>query len=156
MDLIKRLSPKEKSFFIGVVIIIGSLLIVLFQHGLYTNKIVTPPNTTTPVEETEPRIVAINPSLDNEPTLPPNQTLEIVFNMPLENEPEFKVRLEPKANINVELSADGKIGRIIPNEPFALGGFYKLVIQSDTKFVGKKALGRDFEYKFKIVGYKGV
>lgn len=143
---------------------ISLILIALFKGGFYKT---TPAinNTSTPQVNTQTgeidlgdgmKIISTNPkALDNSVILP-TQTIEITFNLPLENVGEFKNRIEPKADYKVELSSDRKTAKIIPQTPFNLGTSYTLFILPDTKFDGKKRLQRDFIFHFSTINYNGA
>ena len=137
------------------------VLILIFKRGLYSqpqSNTPPPPSQAQNSEEkdAEPKVISTAPSPLDEATILPNQTLEITFNQPLENVGEFKNRLEPKADYKVVLSDDRKTARIIPTQTFPLGTGFTLFILPDTKFDGKKTLGRDIQYHFKTINYQGV
>lgn len=152
-----QLSLKQK--IIAAVLIIGSFLILVFQRGIY-KPISTANPTSSPkaeINQDKPVIVSTKPeNLDNAIILP-TQIIEITFNMPLENRGEFKNKLDPKLDYEIELSDDRKTARIIPKTTFSLGTTYTLFIYSnETKFDGGKKLDHDYTYHFKTIEYKGV
>lgn len=105
----------------------------------------------------EPSLIATIPSPLEEAVIPPSQIIELTFNMPLENIPEFKHKFDPISfKYKIELSSDKKNIRIIPERPYEPGLGYTLFIMPDTKFEGKKTLGKDIIYHFRTVNYKGV
>lgn len=138
------------------VAIIGALLIIVFQRGIYSTNSNQAPQPQTQTTE-EPGVVSTNPpNLENQ-VITPNQIVEITFNLPIENIGEFKNKLDPKPeNYQVKLSDDRKTAQIIPIKPFNLGTTFTLFIQPDTKFDGKKTLGKELIYHFRTIEYKGV
>lgn len=131
--------------------------VIIFQKA--SLPIVSPFNNTsskTSETSTEPRVVSTNPTNLDYAVILPTQTVEITFNLPIENEGEFKNSLEPKADYQIKLSDDRKTAKIIPLKPFTLGTDFTLFIKPDTKFDGKKTLGHDLYYHFKTIEYKGV
>lgn len=150
-----NLSLKQK--IIGIIAVIGTILILIFQHGFYskpTANLEKQPQIQTQTDKIE--LVSTNPSPLEEATLWAMQPIEITFNLPLVNAPEFKHKIDPKPDYKVELSDDKKTVRIIPTKPLQLGLGFTLFIQSDTKFDGNKTLGRDYVFHFRTIEYKGV
>lgn len=107
-------------------------------------------------EVDKPQIIATKPDPLNETIIPASQVIEIVFNRPLENVGEFKVRIEPKIEYKTELSQDRKTGKIMPTKPYELGISYTLTIGPDSKFDGVGAWGQSIDYHFRTIPYKGV
>lgn len=107
-------------------------------------------------ESDPPQIISTKPDPLNEIIIPASEPIEITFNRPLQNVPEFKIRIEPKPDYKVELSPDRKTARIIFNKPLDLGGSYTLYIQSDTKFDGVGEWREDKTYRFRTIKYTGV
>lgn len=153
-----NLSLKQKIMIL--VTLIGAVLILIFQRGIYGQDYkVFPQPTTHPTENTdnnEPKIVATQPPTLDEAIIAPTQTIEITFNLPLENVGEFKYRIDPQPDLKVSLSDDRQTAKIAPTTPFKLGTTFTLFILPDTKFDGKKNLGREIIYHFKTIEYKGV
>lgn len=145
-----------KTTLIGAIVIIGVILIAIFQFGLGG------PGTEKGSEVAQsdsPMVTATNPEAMKEKktvVVLPTQTIEIIFNQPLENIPETKIVIEPKADYKVELSGDRKTLKIIPVTPFALGQGYSLFVKGETKFDGKKTLGSDVDFHFATIAYNGV
>lgn len=146
---------------ISAVLLIGAGLIAIFTFGLYK-----PSSPTLPSEPSAQNTVSDNIELvstnpeglikKQEVIILPNQSIEFTFNQPLENVPETKIAIEPTFEVKVELSKDRKTARLTPSKPFALGQGYTLFIKGDTKFEGKKQLGRDLDFHFSTISYKGV
>lgn len=103
-----------------------------------------------------PHIVSTNPDPLEDNIVSSTQTIEITFNRSLENIGEFKLRIDPKIDVKVELSPDRKTAKIIPKKPLKLGVTYTLFIGTDTKFDGVGAWGQEKIYHFKTVTYRGV
>lgn len=154
------LSLKQKIMII--VAVLGAALIWIFQQGIYTK-----PNSTTPPnppinqvqnlpQNTEPQVISTNPDNLEGTIILASQTIEITFNLPLENRGEFKNRIDPATEVEIKLSEDRKTAQIIPIKPYKLGTGFTLFIKPDTKFDGKKQLGKEIIYHFRTINYKGV
>lgn len=146
-----------------LIALIGAILIWIFQHGLYSKSPAVNPTKSLPAQIQTPtapdkaEVVITKPDPLEGATILPTQTIEITFNLPLENVGEFKHRLDPKLDYTIKLSADRKTALITPTKMFQLGTTYTLVVQSDqTKFDGKKRLDHDFTYHFRTIEYRGV
>lgn len=135
----------------AIVAAVGLLLIYIFQQGL-AGKAPESQN----AEEENPRIVSTSPAPLDQTVLLPTQSFEITFNLPLQNNGEFKNRIEPDLEYKVELSSDRKTARITPLKPLALGQGYTLFILPDTKFDGAKNLNQELIFHFKTISYKGI
>ncbi len=112
------------------------------------------PSQTSPNDK--PQIVSTKPDPLEENIISVADTVEITFNRPLENVGEFKVRIEPKIDIKVELSSDRKTAKIKPLKGFLLGTTYTLFIGTETKFDGVGRWGEEKIYHFKTITYRGV
>ncbi len=104
----------------------------------------------------KPEIVSTKPDPLDETIIPADQIIEISFNRPLQNVPEFKVKFEPKIDFKVELSSDRKTAKITPAKPFGLGSEYTLSIAPDTKFDGVGNWGMDKSFHFRTIKYRGI
>ena len=82
--------------------------------------------------------------------------IEISFNKPLQNVPEFKVRIEPKVDFKVELSSERKTAKITFIKPLDLGAAYTLTINPDTKFDEVGDWGQTKDFHFRTVRYRGI
>lgn len=145
-----------KTKIIAAVVAIGVILIAIFQFGLGGPGAERGVDT---VQTESPVVVATNPAAMKEKktvVVLPTQSIEITFNQPLENVPETRITIEPKADYKVELSSDKKTIKIIPITPYSLGQGYSLFIKADTKFDGKKTLGSDVDFHFATISYNGV
>lgn len=143
------------------------LLIIFLALGIgliYGKKIYNKPNVN-PIEVKQatsasanepPRIVSTNPDPLEDNVVSSTQTVEITFNRSLENAGEFKLRIEPKINIKIELSEDRKVARIIPVKPFGLGTTYTIFIGPDSKFDGVGPWGQEKIFHFRTIKYSGV
>lgn len=136
--------------------IIGALLILLFQRGIYSKESSEPVTQENVVNTHEQVVISTMPSPLEEAIIVPTQVIEITFNLPLENVGEFKNRLEPKSDYTIKLSDDRKTVKIIPAPLFQLGTTFTLFILTDTKFDGGKRLDHELIYHFKTLEYKGV
>jgi hypothetical protein len=145
-----------KAKIITAIVVIGAILIAIFQFGLGGPGAERGVDT---IQTESPVVVATNPAAMKEKktvVVLPTQSIEITFNQPLENVPETRITIEPKADYKVELSGDKKTIKITPNTPYALGQGYSLFIKADTKFDGKKTLGSDVDFHFATISYNGV
>lgn len=145
-----------KAKIIAIVLAIGAILIAIFRFGLGGPSVPRPSD----ISQSESvMIVSTSPAdLKDKKTVVilPTQSVEVTFNHPLENLPETRITIEPKADYKVELSGDRKTVKIIPVTPFALGQGYTMFIKSETKFDGKKTLGHDEDFHFSTISYNGV
>lgn len=143
---------------LGIIITYASYKLILEGKSQNPNKPSVPEQREAQLPQSqEPSLVATNPSPLEEAVIPPTQVIELTFNMPLENIPEFKHKFDPISfKYKIELSFDKKILKIIPEKPYEPGLGYTLFIMSGTKFEGKKTLGKDIIYHFRTVNYKGV
>ena len=145
-----------KTKIIAAVVAIGVILIAIFQFGLGGPGAERGVDT---IQTESPVVVTTNPAAMKEKktvVVLPTQSIEITFNQPLENVPETRITIEPKADYKVELSSDKKTIKIIPITPYSLGQGYSLFIKADTKFDGKKTLGNDVDFHFATISYNGV
>lgn len=148
-----------KQKIIIIVAIIGALLIFLFQRGLSdASPISSNPQPDTQQQNTsnEVKVISTKPENLDGLTILPTQIIEVTFNYPLENVGEFKNKIDPKANYTVKLSDDRKTAKIIPNPTFNVGTGYSLIIQTDSKFDGKRKLDHEIILHFNTVSYNGV
>lgn len=146
-----------KNIKLVVLIIVIGAVVALFKGLPITFLGSAPAPSPTPQQSGQkPRVVATNPANLDYAVILPTQTVEITFNLPIENEGEFKNSLDPKTNYKIKLSDDRKTAKIIPVTPFALGTTFTLFIKPDTKFDGHKTLGYDIYYRFQTIAYKGV
>jgi hypothetical protein len=152
-----NLSLKQK--IIGAIAIVGAILIFIFQRGLSSGQTVEKvplENTQTQVQTDKPELIQTNPSPLNEATFWALQPIELAFNLPLENIPEFKHTISPKYDYKIELSGDKKTITITPTKPLPLGTTFTLSISGETKFEGKKTLEKDYIFHYRTIEYKGV
>lgn len=111
---------------------------------------------TQPSQNDKPQIVSTKPESLEGTIISGTEVIEITFNRPLENTGEFKLRIEPKADVKVELSGDRKTAKIIPIQPYNLGSGYTLFIGTETKFDGVGRWGEEKIFHFRTITYKGV
>lgn len=154
---LSNISLKQK--IIGGIIVVGILLIAIFQRGLYLKP-------TTPVEvksastkeiSKNPHLVSTNPpGLKDGVIVPPDQIIEITFSDPIENRGEVKNTLDPKIEYDIELSSDKKTVKLIPKKPLELGKTFDFIIKQETKFDGNKRMDSDLQFRFSTINYRGV
>lgn len=161
-NIFMNLSLKQK--IIGAVVVIGLLLIAIFQMGLggsftrvdtASEDVSVVPN----ISSGDLEIVSMSPAelkQKKDIVIVPTQVIEITFNKKLENAPETKIITDPPSDIKVELSDDRMTAKIIPVKPYKLGQGFTLFLKKETKFEGGKTWGRDEDFHFTIIDYKGV
>ena len=121
----------------------------------------TPPSQS-PVESKKviqtdtPQLVSTKPDPLDEAVILPSQTVEITFNLPIENIGELKYELSPKVKYKVALSEDRKAVIITPDSTWPVGTTFTLNVSPLTKFDGKKFLKDGIIIHFKTIEYKGV
>jgi hypothetical protein len=127
-----------KAKIITAIVVIGAILIAIFQFGLGGPGAERGVDT---IQTESPVVVATNPAAMKEKktvVVLPTQSIEITFNQPLENVPETRITIEPKADYKVELSSDKKTIKII-----------KTVTPNIFSYNGKEY---DFtDYKFEVI-----
>lgn len=156
---------QRKKLIIGAIItmiIITSGIVLIRKTGRETNSV----NTTASVqpspvisEKDPPQIISTKPdSLINtdDTIVSADEIIEITFNRSLENEGEFKVRIEPKTDFKIEMANGRKTAKIIPLAPYTLGSTYTLFIGPETKFDGVGRWGEEKILHFRTVRYRGV
>lgn len=107
-------------------------------------------------ENEKPTIVSTKPDPLEEAVISATEQIEITFSHSLENEDQFKNRLEPKVDYKIVLSQDRKTVKIIPQKPYDLGSTYTLFILPDSKFDGIGQWGKEKIFHFKTIKYRGV
>lgn len=149
---------KHKIMFIGG--ILGIILIFVSLKIFSTKQAPQSPSaqptaSSNPINES-PKIVSTNPNPLDQAVISSDQQIEIVFNRPLENEGEFKIRIEPKVKYKITLSGDRKTAKIIPEDPYELGVGYTMFITGDTKFEGLGPWGEEKTFHFQTIKYRGI
>lgn len=146
-----------KKKLIIIIITIGLALIALFYRGLYTPTQLPKLNPIKVTSQTDqPKIISTNPSPLEDTTILPTQIIELTFNYSLIAPSELKHKIDPPADIKIELSADKKTVKIVPVKPYQLGSGYTLFILPDTKFEGGTLLKDEKIFHFKIIRYRGI
>ncbi|MBI4038669.1 hypothetical protein HY384_01785 [Candidatus Daviesbacteria bacterium] len=154
--------PIVKLIIVLIIIFLGIWLIIQQLKTPKDNPISTSAdNQTSSVvsEKDPPKIVSTKPDSlkDTEDTIvSATEVLEITFNRSIENVGEFKLRIEPKTEVKVELSGDRKTAKIIPVKPYDLGSTYTLFIGTETKFDGVGRWGQEKIFHFRTIKYTGV
>ncbi len=155
-----QLNSKLKIIFISVTL--GIVLIYFFLRiidhksnspTLTDNKTLSSSQNN---QNDSPRIVSTKPDPLDNAIIPADQVIEIPFHRPLENVGEFKVKIEPKVEVKIELSGDRKTGKITPVKAYELGSGYRLYIGPDSKFDGVGEWGQDKSFQFRTIKYNGV
>lgn len=148
-----------KKIIITSITLVSLALLVIFYRLLYNPAPITKLNVQTTqadVQPEEPLILTTNPSPLEEATILPTQIIELTFNYSLVAPSEVKHKIDPPADIKIELSSDKKTVKIVPVKPYKLGSGYTLFIQPDTKFEGGRLLKDQFIYHFKTISYRGI
>lgn len=146
---------KKISLIIVIVIIVVTVILLkkpMLRSGPESKTIPV----SQPAQEDKPKITSTKPDPLEEAIVSANEVVEITFNKPLENKGEFKLRIEPKVDFNIELSSDRKTAKIIPFKPYELGKTYTIFIGTETKFDGVGRWGEEKIFHIKTVQYRGV
>lgn len=152
--------PSKKVFLTLVLVI----LIITFGWTRI-KKSVTEVNTNQPPsmpqtdQSSSPQIISTKPDslINTDYTIvSADEIIEITFNRSLENEGEFKVRIEPKMDFKIEMANGRKSAKIIPLRPYDLGSTYTLFIGPETKFDGVGRWGQEKIFHFRTIKYTGV
>lgn len=142
-----------------IIILLGVILLIMGKTLL--PKIINksqPKTDSNPsaVEDKSARIVSTKPDPIDNNIIGATDTIEITFNKSLENEGEFKLKVEPKIDFKIILSSDRKTAKITHEKPFELGTTYTFFIGTDTKFDGVGAWGQEKIFHLKTIKYRGV
>ncbi len=140
---------KKIIIFLAVITIV---IIILFLWQNKPQQISSP--APTPLQET-PQLISTKPDPLDETIVSSTEVIELTFSRPLENVPEFKIKIEPKPDYRVELSGDKKTAKIIPVAPFELGTTYTLFVTQDSKFEGGGKLEKELNFHFRTIKYRG-
>ena len=141
---------------IGIFSIMG-FFIFKAVSGESVDSSSNPIQAATPGLKDPPRVISTNPDLSVDGAIIfANGPLEITFNRPMENEGEFKVRIEPKVDFKIKLENERKTGVITFEKPLELGTSYTLFIGPETKFDGMGKWGEEKVFHFRTIPYKGV
>lgn len=152
-----------KSKIIAVIITLGLILIAIFKFGFGGNPI-SIIDTDQPKQETQdpnkPALISSDPPelLEKKPLIfKPDQVIKLTFNVPLQNGPETKIRLDPPHEFEVTLTNESKTAVITPKSPYKLGQGYTLFIKADTKLQENgKLLEQDYNMHFNVINYSGI
>lgn len=147
------------AIFALILVVLASVWIKNFlqtESSSKNNPVIEQPVQTPKNENSSPSIISTKPNPLEEAIISAYEIIEITFNTPLENEPEFRRRFDPQVEHKVELSADKKVVRFIPQKPYELGTTYTLFISGETKFEGGKRLDGEKIYHFSTIKYRGV
>ncbi|MDD2822595.1 MAG: Ig-like domain-containing protein [Candidatus Daviesbacteria bacterium] len=148
-----NLSSKQKV--IGVIAIIGTILILIFQSGFYSKPAAKREEINNPATQ-NPEVVSTSPNPLEKAIIWGTTPIEITFNLSVQNIPELKYTFEPESDIKAELLNDRKTVRFTPNKPLPLGADYTLTIPAGAKFDDDKTLGKDYKVHFRTIEYRGV
>ena len=147
----------DKKTVIGIVGVIGALLILIFAHGLSTSAPKAQEIKSTSQQSNKVDLVSTNPAnLDNS-TISPNQTIQLTFNSPIDEQyQKFQISLDPNIDYQTQLTDDKKTLTITPDKGFGFGQGYTLTIKSGNKFLNGQTLDHDITIHFTTTQYSGV
>lgn len=161
-----RWSLKEK--IIAAVVVLGVALIAFFTIGFYTPQSSDIPagssgeirsSSSVISDESGGKVIGVSPDNLMDGTILPTQVIKIQMKDPVEGfDPTYHVTIEPKADVVITLSGDGKTIEITPNPTFAVGTSYSLNFRNNIKFKGEgdQRLGKDIRVEFNTLNYRGV
>lgn len=151
---------KKQIFF--AILILGIVALFVMRDSLFKKEI--------PVEKSQAvnqeqfdveklRIISTNPDPLEGATILPTQNIEFKFNKQIAIS-EFKHKFDPEVDHEVEAVYD-KINntttvKIKFNKPLNLGSGYTLFVLSNTNSEDGKQLGREYDYHFSTIKYRGV
>ena len=144
---------------IAIILIIALVFLGLFigvKKTALTRQVGNANQSQTSQPDLSPKIISTKPEPLEEAIVSASEVIEIVFNRPLENAGEFKVRIDPKIDFKIELSQDRKTAKIIPVQPYILGQTYTLFIGTETKFDGVGRWGEEKIFHFRTIKYRGI
>lgn len=150
----------KKKFIVLIGFALITALLFLNKTSLFSsNKAqVTTIDKTAEQSTDEIRLISTKPEglLESSPIILPTQAIEVTFNQPLENRGELKRKISPEVEIEVNLTDDRKTAIIKPKLAYPAGPEFSLIIQGDSKFDGKKELGKEYILHFKTIPHKGI
>lgn len=143
---------------IMVALVILAAAVAFFLRGVIFKSAPTQtsPSPTPATQNDSPKIVSTKPDHLDEAIISGTEVIEITFTRPLENEGEFKRRIDPKIEYEVKLSQDRKTVSIIPKKPYELGTSYTLFILPDSKFDGGGRLDEEKIFHYHTIRYRGL
>lgn len=147
---------------IAFVIGLGLILIAVFNFGFGSSPIVPVVNNETqpPPQSSEPALISSDPPelFKKIPMIfKPDQIIKLNFNIPLQNGPETKLKIDPPHEVEIKLSDDYKSAIITPKTPYKLGQGYTIFVKADTKLQEPgKTLGKDYDLHFNVINYSGI
>ncbi|MBI2018233.1 hypothetical protein HYS96_00865 [Candidatus Daviesbacteria bacterium] len=145
--------------------ILGAIILLLISQKVLLVRPISLPSGTQPSStpsqnstqpNESPKILSTKPDPLDQAVISSDQQIEIVFNRGLENEGEFKIRIEPKVKYKITLSGDHKTAKITPEESYELGVGYTMFITGDTKFEGVGPWGEEKTFHFQTIKYRGI
>lgn len=140
-------------------ILLGVVLVIVWQRrtAFEAPQATSSPASQVKSEQSEhPKIISTKPDPLENAVVSATEIVEITFNRPLENIGEFKFRIDPKADVKIELSSDRKTAKIIPQAPFELGVTYTIFIGPESKFDGVGNWGKEAIYHFQTIKFRGI
>lgn len=149
------MSNLNKKILLSLVLPVILVTAFLLYQNVYNGGNARPKPSTNETNQ-EPKIISTKPEPLENAVVSATETVEITFNRPLENIGEFKFRIDPKAEIKIELSPDRKTAKIIPQTPYGLGVTYTIFIGPESKFDGVGNWGKEAIYHFQTIKFRGI
>ena len=147
----------RKAIFIVLILAAILLVFLMARRTLIKPQQTTPLPSAAPSQQSDsPKIISTKPDPLEEAVIFATEQIEITFSHPLENEDQFKNRMEPKTDYKIVLSQDKKTAKIIPQKPYNLGTTYTLFILPDSKFEGIGEWREEKIFHFQTIKYRGV
>lgn len=148
-----------KNKIVVYIVALGLALLAIFWFGLGGASKVQPTQQPAEqakvVDDSQARIVSINPENLDKIVIPPSQVIEINFNRVLVNDPG-DIKIEPAIKFRAELMNSGKTLKIVPEEPYKAGSSYVITIKESYDLEGGGKLGKAFDITFRTVPYRGI
>ncbi len=149
---------KKQILFAGLVLLIVMAFLVV-KNVLNKEAIVQSQPEVNLKAETNDQllIVSTNPDPLEGAVILPTQNIEFKFNKRIS---EFKHRFDPEVEHELETAYNSTDNtttiKIIFKKPLNLGSGYTLFVLSNTSSTDKKELGKEYDYHFSTIKYKGV
>ena len=148
----------KKQIFFGV-LILGTIFIIILKENFFDKQkqVQVQEKPVEQIESDDLKIISTSPDPLEGATILPTQNIEFKFNKQIS---EFKHRFDPEVDHEIEAAYDSTDKtttiKIIFKKPLILGSGYTLFVLSNTNSVDKIELGRQYDYHFSTIKYKGV
>lgn len=145
----------KKLIIVGV-IVFAAIFIVIIKGNIPKETLFQPEAN---IQQDVLKIMSTNPEFLDGAVILPTQNIEFKFNN-LISVSEFKHSFDPELEHEIQVDYDRKNNittiKIIFTKPLDLGSGYTLFILSNTKSEDNKELGKEYQYHFSTIKYKGV